>query len=938
MEIAAGAQVVVRDEEWLVRSVRSTEFDGARIEVTGVTELVRDREAVFFEALEKVGGGAGIVPLDPRQTTLVADDTPGFRRSRLWLESTLRQAPASSADTRILVGNRGLLDPMGYQLKPAQLALENLRPRILIGDAVGLGKTLEIGVLLSELIRRGRGERILVVTPRAVLEQFQHELWTRFAIPLVRLDSDGIQRVRRELPADRNPFSHYRRAIISIDTLKNPARYRHHLQKQQWDVVVIDECHNLINRNTQNNQLAKLLAAQADALILASATPHNGKQESFAELISLLDPAAIADPKEYGAEEISHLYVRRHRNSSDVKSQVGHRWAQRRDPEIIAIEPTPAEQEVLDELNTTWLHPADGQSVLAHRNQRLVPWGFLKSFLSSSGALTQTIERRLKVTAHPPEQEALRRLRSLSQTAQLRSSKFEALVGYLAKIGVKAGGETRIVIFSERIPTLIWLQQELTKRLKLRVTSGKSEIAVLHATLPDKDVQQIVNDFALEQAPIRILLASDMASEGINLHRQCHHLLHFDLPWSFIRIQQRNGRIDRYLQTHEPRIAALALTSPDPEIDSDLKVVTKLLRKEYAANQALGDAGVLLDLHDADVEEEEVMKAMQQGIDLDDLVTEPSGAAPAAKTAHPFSWMLAAGAQHSQEPPPPTGDPITVFEDEDNYLTEALNELYPDPKKLHMDRDADNDFLAFDTPADLLPRLRDLPDTYLDRIRERIRLSANATFAEERLAKARAADKSLWPDVHFLPPLHPVLDWVASRSQARLGRNEAPVMVGRVPGPVFLTQAVWSTAGGRPAITVWSAISGLPSDPIVGDLKEMLETVGINEKSVNPGTTGIDLLGLQNLVGKAIDVATTDIEERRADLDANLRARLAEHQKRLSKWQQQALFTVQKTGTHLDKRRTEISDIHREVESLINDQQTSGRPFVRVIGVISPAQ
>ncbi len=97
---------------------------------------------------------------------------------------------------------------------------ENLRPRILLADAVGLGKTLEIGMILAELVRRGRGERILVVTPRHVLEQMQYELWTRFALPFVRLDSAGIQRVRQKLPATRNPFTYFKRAIISIDTLK----------------------------------------------------------------------------------------------------------------------------------------------------------------------------------------------------------------------------------------------------------------------------------------------------------------------------------------------------------------------------------------------------------------------------------------------------------------------------------------------------------------------------------------------------------------------------------------------------------------------------------------------------------------------------------------------------------------------------------------------
>jgi len=213
--IAPGAQVVVRDEEWLVRAVQQTPADGKLVRVIGASELVRDQEATFFTELDDVQ------PLRPEDTTLVLDPTPGFRRSRLYLEALIRKTPLPAAETRLAVGHRQLLDQLEYQRHPVKAALEALRPRLLIADAVGLGKTLEVGMVLSELIRRGRGERILVVTPRHILEQFQHELWTRFAIPLVRLDSEGIQRVRQKIPATRNPFTYYKRVIISIDTLKN---------------------------------------------------------------------------------------------------------------------------------------------------------------------------------------------------------------------------------------------------------------------------------------------------------------------------------------------------------------------------------------------------------------------------------------------------------------------------------------------------------------------------------------------------------------------------------------------------------------------------------------------------------------------------------------------------------------------------------------------
>jgi ERCC4-related helicase len=924
-EVAAGERIVVRDEEWLVRAVRNTERDGVRVEVTGVTSLVRDQDAVFFGSLDKIDR------LDPREGKLVADDSAGFRSSRLWLESIRRGSPVPSSETRITVGHRGLLDRMDYQLRPAAQALRNLRPRILIGDAVGLGKTLEIGILLSELIRRGRGERILVVTPRAVLEQFQRELWTRFAIPLIRLDSSGIQKVRQTLPSSRNPFSYYKRVIVSIDTLKNPARYKHHLKNQKWDAVVIDECHNLINRGTQNNELAKLLAAQTDALILASATPHNGKPESFAELVHLLDPTAIVDRTDYSAKDIEHLYVRRHRNSPDVKIDVAHKWKERHQPKVIEVVPTPAEAEVLRELEDRWLHP-EGASVVTGQGRQLFPWTLFKAFLSSPKALRSSIARRLANIGESsvPETTALQRLDELATTADASTpSKLLTLVDHLKSIGISKDSATRVVVFSERIDTLTWLLQELPRRLKVPADA----IRTLYATLPDDTVQDVVNGFGQASSDIRVLLASDMASEGLNLHHECHHLVHYDLPWSFIRIQQRNGRIDRYGQLHAPEISALALAGDD-DVTSDLKVVTKLLKKEYEANRALGDAGVLLDLHDAELEEQAVLKAIREGKDLDDVVPDPT-----PKAISPFAAIMAVGGQHEADATPETVDEHSLFDDDDNFLIDELADVAGEigEQRLDVHRDADTDLIAFAPPPDLITRFRDLPSDYIAEqgVDKRLKLTGSTKFAQSRLDRAQALEDRAWPDVHFLGPIHPVLDWAAERAIARFGRNAIPVLSGEVDSPVYLTQAVWANELGRPAIAHWGAIRGLPDYPEVGEFDDALHAARITEAATNPGLNTDGYTAAQYHVAAAVDAATEHLRDKRNEIEADLLRRIDNYRRNLKTWEQAAISIVEDTKRRTGSKLT-IAATSDQSLALIDSQAAAGEPFVRVVAVIVP--
>ena len=168
--LAPGARVVVRDEEWLVRSSVPVATGGYAVRVVGMSELVRNQERSFLTTVEDQFG-SGIHEMRPEDTELVADDSPQYRRSRLYLESLLRRTPPT--DDKVYLGHQAALNFARYQLVPAHRALAALRPAVGIFDGVGIGKTLEVGILLSELIKRGRGERILVVALKSILAQFK---------------------------------------------------------------------------------------------------------------------------------------------------------------------------------------------------------------------------------------------------------------------------------------------------------------------------------------------------------------------------------------------------------------------------------------------------------------------------------------------------------------------------------------------------------------------------------------------------------------------------------------------------------------------------------------------------------------------------------------------------------------------------------------------
>lgn len=270
VKYAPGMRIIVRGEEWLVKKVETNSLGNQTLHVIGLSQLVKDYESMFLVDIED-----DIEIVDPAKVTLVPDNSAFFRKSKVYIESQWRGKIPT--DNKIHIGNKAAMDLMSYQLEPAQMALNKTRQRILIADTVGLGKTLEAGVLMSELIARGKGKRILVVTVKSMMTQFQKEMWNRFTIPLVRLDSSRIQSVRAKLPTNYNPFFYYDKTIISVDTLKNDLDYRTHLEHAWWDIIVIDEAHNVAkrgDRSSQRSKLASLLANRSDTLIMLTATPH----------------------------------------------------------------------------------------------------------------------------------------------------------------------------------------------------------------------------------------------------------------------------------------------------------------------------------------------------------------------------------------------------------------------------------------------------------------------------------------------------------------------------------------------------------------------------------------------------------------------------------------------------------------------------------------
>lgn len=824
---------MIRDEEWLIRRVDPATDGGCLLSCDGISELVRGQHALFLTALEE-----DIEVLDPENTQLVPDLSPAYNATLLYLESLRRRSVAH--DDSIHLGHRGVMNLVPYQLDPALQALRQPRARILIADAVGLGKTLEAGILATELIQRGRGKRILVVTQKAMLTQFQKEWWSRFSIPLVRLDSVGLARVRNRIPANHNPFNHFDRSIISIDTLKSNLEYRNYLENAWWDIIVIDECHNVAARAGESGlsrraRLARLLANRSDTLMLLSATPHDGSARSFASLMSLLDPTAISDPDDYTPDDFRSKGLVIRRFKKDIKDQVSSDF-QERHTLCLRQAASPLEEaayRALFDVSFT----QNGQRHTGRQGQ-LQRVGMQKALFSSPAAALESTQKRIallagKHKATADEHQEMQGLHAFADTLHpfttaegvRQFSKYQRLLVQLRDPSfgwqVSHAQEDRLVIFSERIETLHWLQQQLPKDLGLKAP----QIALLHGQMPDTEQQTLVDRFGRLDDPLRVLLCSDVASEGLNLHYFCHRLVHFDLPWSLMVFQQRNGRVDRYGQKHQPHIVYLFTESSNEHIRGDLRILEILQSKDEQAYRNLGDPSAFLNVFDPEKEADKVAQFMADGLSPDTVQAQLDQAA-AQPDDNEADWLMTlfGGTADSTDPTNSTDDgseaipapsdstsriaePASLFPNDYHYAKTALTQLNQAQTLCQWSSSEAEHIITLTAPKDLQDRLRQLPrEVQADNDHYALCADRSRLMAAIETARQAKAEQDTWPQLHHLWPQHPIMEWLGDRIITHFGRHKAPLLQSHLLAPheqAFILMSLIPNRKGQPLLVEW---------------------------------------------------------------------------------------------------------------------------------------
>lgn len=540
-----------------------------------------------------------------------------------------------------------------YQLEPLRRALSSPRANLLLADDVGLGKTIEAGLVVQELFLRHRARTAMIVCPPSLSLKWQDEMRDKFGLQFVIVNSELMAQVRRTHGLQANPFQLYPRVIVSMAWLpqvrcqrllrdvysqaKNPKLGK----RFAFDVLIVDEAHHVApsspsavasgrgySVDTQRTVAVRQLAETCEHRLFLSATPHNGYPESFTALMEMIDPRRFSRGALLDATALKDVTVRR------LKRDLKGKGFKDRQVKILDFSPEDSEQEMFSLLDEIVTRSAKQNGTKPGGD--IVTMLLKKRFLSSPFAFGMTISHyRDARTAHglraddyddvfgegqADEEEGLwehdeaERLRESKASDPLTAaapgqlekladwglsyegrpdSRLERLLTVLDAVCRPDGNHwsnERVVVFTEYAHTLGWLQRVLAQR------GYADRLAVIEGATPPEDREYIRSQFTADPAeePVRLLLATDAAGEGIDLQTHCHRLVNFDIPFNPSRLEQRIGRIDRYGQTETPEVFHFVPDDKSSTYATDADFMARIARKIAQVEIDLGSANQVI--------------------------------------------------------------------------------------------------------------------------------------------------------------------------------------------------------------------------------------------------------------------------------------------------------------------------------------------------------
>lgn len=599
-----GNLVRARGREWVVQS--ESRRDWLRLRPLGGAD---DDSIALIPELE-------LQPVEPATFPWPEPEHAGNHAAALLLRDALRLKLRAGGGPFRSFGNIAV-EPRGYQLVPLLMALRLTTVRLLIADDVGVGKTIEAGLIVRELMDRGEIARLAVLCPPHLVEQWQSELEARFNLQAVPLTSASAARIERDIPHGVSLFDHYPVVVVSLDYIKSE-RHREHFLAIAPECVIVDEAHTCASsgagKQLRFELLQRLVKDENRHLIMLTATPHSGDETAFYNLLSLLDPRFLALQNRMSAgdplrqELARHFVQRRRKDIAEWQAETGDgRGFPRRMKTEVTYQLSGDWGAFFDSVQDYCRELAETIEQQGEGRGRLIWYAtlaLLRCVASSPAAAVKALTTRLEGSLatddllsderlhdgeaddldssdlEPPAQlEEASRLQYLIKEAERLSGKagdpkLAALIRHVEAL-VKDGYHT--VVFCRYIATAHYVAEHLRK------TFPKAIVESVTGEYTPEERRERVD--AMEEGEPRILVATDCLSEGINLQHLFTAVVHYDLAWNPTRHEQREGRVDRFGQ-QAAEVRCTMLWGQDNPVDGF--VLNVILRKGETIQKELG--------------------------------------------------------------------------------------------------------------------------------------------------------------------------------------------------------------------------------------------------------------------------------------------------------------------------------------------------------------